>query len=66
MEARLVVVYEDARCDVHGIDKAEALLHPASVYRLFHIRSDVHKAHSGWFMKGDSASIGLHRNLLQL
>src|SRR5689334_21701084 len=41
VEARLVVVDEDARRDVHRVDEAEAFLHPALVDRLLHVASDV-------------------------
>src|SRR3954452_2043873 len=45
MQARLVVIDEDARRDVHGVDQAEPFADAALGHRPLHLRRDVDEVH---------------------
>jgi len=53
MQAGLVVVDEDARGDMHGVDEAEALLHARLVHQRLDRRRDIFKAHPGRDVEGE-------------
>ena len=60
VQARLVVVDEDARGDVHRVDEAEPLGDAALVDLGGHLIGDVHEVHAGGDVQGQGLAVALH------